>query len=125
MMDLHRMERWSTSSPGRFEWWAHCTYCDHESPRFTTNEGWENHLHNAQVAHQAVEIDKALGELTREWGVVVAYPPRPDDGYPGAVVTLDWYRQREGAESLKRMRYPEDDYEIRSRWVSGWSEVQR
>lgn len=66
VMDLHRMERYSSSSPGSFEWWAHCTYCDHRSRRFSTNEDWENHLHNAQVAHLAVEIDKALGKLTRE-----------------------------------------------------------
>ncbi len=76
-------------------------------------------------AHVAAEIDKALGGLAAEWGVVVAYPPRPDDGYPGAVVTLDSYRLREAAEDVKRTKYPEDDYEIRSRWVSGWSEVQR
>lgn len=76
------------------------------------------------VAQVAAEIEKALGGLSSEWSVVVAYPPRPDDGYPGAVVTLDSYRLREAAEMVKRTKYPEEDYEIRSRFVSGWSGVQ-
>ncbi|MDM2382264.1 hypothetical protein ACNQQN_25045 [Mycobacteroides chelonae] len=73
--------------------------------------------------HVAAEIDKVLGELTRQWGVVIDYPPRPEDGYPGAVVVLDSYRMREAAELVKRTKYPEDDYEVRPRWVSGWTEV--
>lgn len=71
--------------------------------------------------HVAAEIDKVLGELTRQWGVVIDYPPRPEDGYPGAVVVLDSYRMREAAELVKRTKYPEDDYEVRPRWVSGWT----
>lgn len=71
----------------------------------------------------AGEIDAALGGLTREWGVVIDYPPRLDDNYPGAVVTLDTYKLREAAEIVKRTKYPEDCYEVRRRWVSGWNEA--
>lgn len=73
--------------------------------------------------HVAGEIDAALGGLTREWGVVIDYPPRLDDNYPGAVVTLDTYKLREAAEIVKRTKYPEDCYEVRPRWVSGWNEA--
>lgn len=71
----------------------------------------------------AGEIDAALGGLTREWGVVIDYPPRLDDNYPGAVVTLDTYKLREAAEIVKRTKYPEDCYEVRPRWVSGWNQA--
>lgn len=74
--------------------------------------------HLGQLA--ATEIT-ALGGLSREWGVVIDYPPRPEDDYPGAVVVLDTYKLREAAEIVKRTKYPEDDYELRSRWVSGWN----
>ncbi|AER47921.1 hypothetical protein COURTHOUSE_70 [Mycobacterium phage Courthouse] len=73
--------------------------------------------------HLAEEIDKALGGLTRRWGVVIEHPPRPADGYPGAVVELDSYKLREAAEITKRDQWPDDCYEVRSRWVSGWSEA--
>lgn len=71
----------------------------------------------------AAEIDTALGGLTEQWGVVIDYPPRPEDDYPGAVVTLDTYTLREAAEIVKRDKYPEDCYEVRRRWVSSWHEV--
>jgi hypothetical protein len=71
----------------------------------------------------AAEIDTALGGLTDQWGVVIDYPPRPEDDYPGAVVILDTYKLREAAEIVKRTKYPEDCYEVRRRWVSGWNEA--
>lgn len=71
----------------------------------------------------AAEIDTALGGLTQEWGVVIDYPPRPEDDYPGAVVILDTYKLREAAEIVKRTKYPEDCYEVRPRWVSGWNQA--
>lgn len=74
--------------------------------------------------HVGVELAKALG-LTQEWGVGVIYPPRPDDGYPGAAVICDSYRLREAAENTKHHRYPEDDYSLVSRLVSEWTEAEK
>ncbi|AHN84479.1 hypothetical protein PAPHU_61 [Mycobacterium phage Paphu] len=85
--------------------------------------GEEDRLSREHAAHVAEEIDKALGGLTRRWGVVIEHPPRPADGYPGAVVELDSYKLREATEITKRDQWPDDCYEVRSRWVSGWSEA--
>ncbi|UAW08566.1 hypothetical protein SEA_MADMEN_89 [Mycobacterium phage MadMen] len=98
--------------------------CGAEYPRheFCTC-GWSGPGEGVHEQHQAEEIDKALGGLTRRWGVVIEHPPRPADGYPGAVVELDSYKLREAAEITKRDQWPDDCYEVRSRWVSGWSDA--
>ncbi|AVO25485.1 hypothetical protein SEA_KYKAR_62 [Mycobacterium phage Kykar] len=94
----------------RGAWFCHCG-----ASYRNTQDGWAEHL--------ASEVDKALGGLTRRWGVVIEHPPRPADGYPGAVVELDSYKLREATEITKRDQWPDDCYEVRSRWVSGWSEA--
>lgn len=95
----------------------------HERNPWGQHDGWWECCCGEAYSHEhvAAEIDKVLGELTRQWGVVIDYPPRPEDGYPGAVVVLDSYRMREAAELVKRTKYPEDDYEVRPRWASGWT----
>ncbi|MCG7607056.1 hypothetical protein [Mycobacterium sp. CnD-18-1] len=118
----HRVETGMRIGGGERAEWLECLGCGWESEEFDLDDTEvRREIERVKRAHLAAEIDKALGGLTGEWGVVVAYPPRPDDGYPGAVVTLDSYRLRDAAETVKRTKYPEDDYEVRSRWVSGWS----
>lgn len=66
----------------------------------------------------AVEIDKALGGLGRAWAAVL-----PDDSYFGP-----YHEAHEISRNEARMQAEADvaEYEdsaLKSRWVSGWSEV--
>ncbi|QXG07463.1 hypothetical protein RitSun_94 [Mycobacterium phage RitSun] len=95
-MDKHRVERWSISNADGFRWWTHCVGCGWESESRTSNAEWEELMHADGVAHLSVEVDKALGGLTRE-----TLPARE-----GWILPPGWIGDRAAA-----------------RWVSGWSEA--
>lgn len=69
--------------------------------------------------HLAAEIDKALGGLTRAWAAVL-----PDGSFFGP------YHERAQLDATEARRNAEadvaeyEDAELKSRWVSGWSEVK-
>ncbi|AIW02476.1 hypothetical protein I5H64_gp080 [Mycobacterium phage MinionDave] len=124
-MDKHRVERWSISNTDGFRWWTHCVGCGWESESRTSNAEWEELMHADEVAHLSVEVDKALGGLTRE----EQWVPVEESGHRWAG------RSREAAEvNLKAFSVtgichdPEVDsplvrIEHEARWVSGWSEA--
>lgn len=64
VLGTHRLEQGMRIGRGeRVEWWT-CIGCGWESPLFSLGVVMED----VKRAHLAVEIDKALGGLTREWG---------------------------------------------------------
>ncbi|OBF14419.1 hypothetical protein [Mycolicibacterium conceptionense] len=70
-------------------------------------------------AHLAAEINKALGELTRAWAAVL-----PDDSYFGPYHESHEVLPGDARDQALVDVAEYEDATLRSRWVSGWSEVQ-
>ncbi|ART69091.1 hypothetical protein BTO20_11295 [Mycobacterium dioxanotrophicus] len=80
---------------------------------------WDQAEGRNHPEHVAAEIVKALGGLTRAWAAVL-----PDDSYFGPYHEAYEIRRNEARQQAEADVAEYEDSALKSRWVSGWSEVQ-